>query len=198
MCGVNTIPKFYNQGVNPYCIGYSIANVFLYKGLSEMSKLIVESSVTFISLTKAVMFIHGLGGWETRRKRHFQPLKDDNPGVIKVFQICTALRDRYDDKSYHDNSHCVGTVDNFIFDPNKHSPIPMNKKNLDYANRTTSTIPRPQHHGHNTTSPQVQHHDHSTTPPQAQDHEHITRTVPRAQHHVHSTSTEPGAQHTPP
>ena len=72
-----------------------------------------------------------LGGWEVTRKKNFNPMEDDNPSIMKVLQICAVPIDYFHIKKYQDNLHCIGIVDGLIFDPNKHSPLPLTKSNLD-------------------------------------------------------------------
>jgi hypothetical protein len=129
---VNVIPQFYNQGVHPHCIGHSLANVFLHKGLHNQAKIIADASDMFVSLQSAVQFVmKEFGGWQVQRKSNFKPLEDDNPSVMKVLQICAVPIQHYDVKMYQDNNHCIGIADGLIFDPNKHAPLRLSKPNLD-------------------------------------------------------------------
>ena len=58
-------------------------------------------------------------------------MEDDNPSIMKVLQICDVPIDYFHIKKYQDNLHCIGIADGLIFDPNKHSPLPLTKSNLD-------------------------------------------------------------------
>ena len=128
----SVIPKFYNQWDQPHCIGYSLANAFLHRGLRKESKIIADASDSFESLQVGVQFImKRLGGWQVFRKKNFNPMEDDDPSIMKVIQICAVPIDYFHVKKYQDNLHCVGLVDGLIFDPNKHVPLLLNPSNLD-------------------------------------------------------------------
>ena len=106
--------------------------MFLHKDLHRQAKRIADVSDSFESLQSGVQFaIKEFGGWEVHRKTNFNPLQDDDPSTIKVLQICTVPIHHHHMKKYQDNNHCIGVTDELIFDSNKHSPMPLNKFNLD-------------------------------------------------------------------
>ena len=70
-------------------------------------------------------------GWSRiGRLFNFDPLNDPNPSTIKALQICSALKGHYNERKFHDNTHCVTIVDGKLFDPNNFTPIQLNEKNL--------------------------------------------------------------------
>lgn len=72
-----------------------------------------------------------LTGWSIFRKKKFNPLKDESPSTIKILQLCATVRSDFHNHKYHDNTHCVTTVDGLIFDSNKEGPIQLSRSNLD-------------------------------------------------------------------
>ena len=100
--------KFYNQGDQPYCVGYSLTSVFSFKGLPHQERLMITTVSEITSLQHAIDLLMKQGGFEIRRKKKFDSfLKNIDPTSIRVLQICSSHREHFNDIRYHDHTHCV-------------------------------------------------------------------------------------------
>ena len=140
--GIDTIPTYthHNQGINPFCVPYSLASVLSFKGLHIQEKLMLEcaeSSSCHQSggkvIQSAVKILRRSDKWsQIRRMKNFDPLDDGDQSTIKIIQLCAAPYDSvyFDNPKYHDNTHTVTIVDGLLFDSNRNGPLRLTKENL--------------------------------------------------------------------
>ena len=138
---VSPSSTFYNQGFNPYCSSFSLANACKFLGLGKRANTLLNDSKDIYQGSKRYEgdpFDNTVQCLQMCKHFKIVPLDTDSWDSImhqspnmKLVQLCSApVGEQFHNPSHHDNTHVVSIVRDKLFDSNKHQPVTLSEKSL--------------------------------------------------------------------